>query len=277
MAKESGTPYRSLTTLWYVLIACLVLLLGMYCLYLGSEETRFWNERPALRTFMEQLGGLLIVSSGLSILWELIGKRAFAREVLESTRTATELEASGLKRITNQFHEEAIWKDCFKGVEKLDIFVAYAQTWRRLHFTRLQSLAQRSNGRIRLYLADPEDTVSMTALAERFEISQDELKRRIWETKTEFESLKVNGGASIEVHFWKGYRFFTFYRFDNRVVVTFYQHSAGRSAVLPTLVCENGGFLFQFIYDELRSIRKTSRPATPLPNNNPNSGEANAE
>jgi hypothetical protein len=276
VTKERGTPYRSLTTLNYVLIAGAVLAVGVLCLYLGSEETRFWRTHRPLRTLMEQLGGLLIVSAGLSMLWELIGKRAFAREVLESTRMATELEASGIKRITNQFHEEAVWKECFKGVEKLDIFVAYAQTWRRIHFARLRSLAQKSNGRIRLYLADPEDTLTMTALAARFETDPDELKRRIWETKEEFEALRIEGGASIEVSFWSGYRFFTFYRFDNRAVVAFYQHSAGRSAVLPTIVCENGGFLFQFIYDELRSIRDTSRSATPG-TDHPDNGEAHAK
>ncbi len=263
MAKERDTPYRSLTTHYYILVAVVVFIIGGYLLYLGGEETRFWRSHEGWRTLMEQLGGLLIVTSGISILWELVGKRAFAREVLESTRTAAELESAGIKRITNQFYDEAMWKDCFKGVEKLDIFVAYGGTWRRTYLSQLQALARKPKGRIRVYLADPDDVSTVTTLANRFGATPEKLKERIWETKEEFEALRQEAGASVEVFFWAGDRVFTFYRFDNRAVVALYQHSEGRSAVLPTIICENGGSLFQFIYDELRSIRSTSRPATP--------------
>ncbi|MDG4794454.1 hypothetical protein [Micromonospora sp. WMMD1082] len=262
MAKKRDTPYRSLTTHRYVLVAAAVFVLGAYFLYLGGEETRFWQSHPGLRTLMEQLGGLLIVTAGISILWELIGKRSFAREVLESTRTANEIESAGLKRITNQFYDEALWKYCFKGVEKLDIFVAYGGTWRRTYLSQLQTLAKSAKGRIRVYLADPEDPATITTLANRFGSTPEKLKEKIWETKEEFEALQQEGGASVQVFFWAGDRVFTFYRFDNRAVVALYQHSEGRSPVLPTIQCENGGSLFQFVYDELRSIRTASRPAT---------------
>lgn len=260
--KKRGTPYRSLTTLYYVLVACGVFLVGVYLLYLGGEETRFWKSHAAWRTLFEQLGGLLIVTSGLSILWELLGKRAFAKEVLESTRMVTEIDSSGIKRITNQFYDESMWEECFKGAEKLDIFVAYASTWRNRYISQLQELARKPKGRIRIYLTDPEDDATLATLAQRFSTSPESLKEKIRDTKEAFEALRVPDGGTVEVFYWTGDRVFTFYRFDSQAVLALYQHNRLRSPSLPTLVCENGGSVFQFIYDELVSIRKASRPAT---------------
>lgn len=262
MAKEArDKPYRTLTTLKFALAAGSVFVVGAYCLYLGGEETHFWRSNQALRTLMEQLGGLLIVSSLLSTLWELVGKRAFAREVLEDTRISAEIEASGLKRISTQFFDDAAWEQCFKGVQKLDIFAAYAQTWRNMNLARLQKVANRSNGRIRVYLADPDDEFTMATLAQRFGTDPQELRRRIWATKEGFEDLRVAGGASIDVFFWPGDRVYTFYRFDNRAIISMYKHNKGRSPILPTIMCESGGSLFQFVYDELREVRDECRPA----------------
>ena len=98
-------------------------------------------------------------------------------------------------------------------------------------------------------------------LSQRFDTKPDRLEEKIWETVHAFEALRVPGGASVEVFFWRGDRLFTFYRFDSRVVLALYQHNKQRSPSLPTIVCENGGSLFQFVYDELVSIRKASRPA----------------
>ncbi|MGC5334764.1 hypothetical protein [Micromonospora sp. DT62] len=263
VAKEArNKPYRALTNMKFVIAAGVVFMIGFYCLYLGGEETRFWRSNQGLRTVMEQLGGLLITSSLLSTLWELVGKRAFAREVLEDTRISAEIEASGLRRITTQFFDDPAWEQCFKGVQKLDIFAAYAQTWRNMNLARLQKAAARSNGRIRIYLADPEDEFTMTTLSKRFAMDPEELRRRIWATKEGFEELRIEGGASIEVFFWPGDRVYTFYRFDNRAIISMYKHNKGRSPILPTLMCESGGSLFQFAYDELRAIRDDSRPAT---------------
>ncbi|MEG3636087.1 hypothetical protein [Micromonospora palythoicola] len=268
VAKEArDKPYRTLTTLKFALAAGSVFLVGVFCLYLGGEETNFWRSNPGLRTLMEQLGGLLIVSSLLSTLWELVGKRAFAREVLEDTRISTEIEASGLRRISTQFFDDAAWEQCFRGVQKLDIFAAYAQTWRNMNLARLHKVASRSNGRIRVYLADPDDEFTMTTLSHRFDMEPDELRRRIWATKEGFEDLRVAGGASIDVFFWPGDRVYTFYRFDNRAIISMYKHNKGRSPILPTIMCESGGSLYQFVYDELRAIRDECRPAIPAQRN----------
>ncbi|MCU7724562.1 hypothetical protein ODJ79_12615 [Actinoplanes sp. KI2] len=257
----SSTPLKTINTYKYLLAGVPVLLVGIWFLYLGSDQTRFWRSHPSSQAFLEALGGLLIVTAGFSMLWELMGKRAFARELMESWRTSADLEAAGIKRVTDQFYDATLWEDCFKGVEKLDIFVAYANTWRRMHMAKLKEVAKKSSGRIRVYLADPDDDLTMKTLSARFETTPDDLRKKIAETKDEFESLRVPGGASIEVWYWAGDRVFTFYRFDNTAVFVPYKHSEGRSSSLPTIACRNGGLIFQFVYDELVSIRGGSRPA----------------
>jgi hypothetical protein len=46
---------------------------------------------------------------------------------------------------------------------------------------------------------------------------------------------------------------FSFYRFNNKAVFALYNHRAGRLPV-PTFVCEEGGFLFRYLTDEIEGI-----------------------
>src|SRR4051812_18277200 len=143
MKDEGRTPYRTITTSRFLFAAAGGLLLGIYFLYLGGQNTKFWINHGAFRNLMENLGGLLIVAAGLGVVWELFGKRAFAREVLETARVAAQIETTGLKKIGVQWVDDAGWNELFGGVKKLDIFVTYASTWRRSNLARLQSAANR--------------------------------------------------------------------------------------------------------------------------------------
>jgi hypothetical protein len=82
------------------------------------------------------------------VLWELAGKRAFTREILETARTSTDVEAAGLNRIGVRYLDDPDWEQLFRPVRKLDIFVAYARTWRHSNLSRLRAVAARPGARI---------------------------------------------------------------------------------------------------------------------------------
>src|SRR6202043_4117926 len=150
--------------------------------------------------------------------------------------------AAGLKRIVTDYLDDPDWDDLFRSVRSLDIFVAYAQTWRNLNFRSLPHLAARSDGHIRVYLPDPKkETISV--LAKRFGMSEADLVKHITDTKTTFEAFRKDKGAKIEVFYYGGDRFFSFYVFDGTAVVTLYAHRPGRTPMLPTFVCREGGSL----------------------------------
>ena len=151
----------------------------------------------------------------------------------------------------------------FRTVRHLDIFAAYASTWRNNNMAELRQVAERSGGRIRVFLPDPDDDRTVGMLAARFSITEEELRRRINEGADGFLSMRQPHGAQIEVYYAPGDRMFTFYVFDDTAVITLYRHKPDRSGVIPTLVVEAGGTWYDFLQEEIASVLNRSRMAQP--------------
>ena len=79
------------------------------------------------------------------------------------------------------------------------------------HLGQLQNVANRSNARICVYLADPSNEAIVRTLAARFNQTPQDLRRRVIGTKEDFEGLRTPGGADIRVFFFPGDRVFSFY------------------------------------------------------------------
>lgn len=257
-------PYRRLTTLQIWLAAGAVAGIGLLLLYVAGRDD-LWPRTSGLRTLTNAVGGALIVSVALGSLWELVGKRAFTREILETARTSTDVEAAGLIRIGDRYLDDPNWEQLFGNVRKLDIFVAYARTWRNSNLDRLRDVAGRPDARIRLYLPDPHDQETVRVLADRFNQSVGELTSAISEARREFEALRQDNGADVMVRFRRGDVLFSCYRFDTTAVLTLYSHSRERRGAVPTLVVRNGGSLYQYVRDELKAIHEQSTPASDGP------------
>ncbi|MFF4625844.1 hypothetical protein [Nonomuraea jabiensis] len=247
-------PYRQLTTTKTVLISLVVAFIGGVLLYLGGLDLG-WEGGKAL---LNNLGSAFIVSVGLALVWDLWGRRAFSREILETARTATEVEAAGLVRVGTNYVEDPDWEDLFRNVRKLDIFVAYGRTWRNAQMSRLRMLANNADARIRIYLPDPDDPATIAHLADRFSMDAADLVNAIKESRREFVGLATAGKAKIEVYYRKGDVVFSCYRFDQTAILVLYSHSRKRSQV-PTIVCRAGGSLYRFIRDELAAIEEQSK------------------
>ncbi|MGH3805059.1 MAG: hypothetical protein ACRDRU_00140 [Pseudonocardiaceae bacterium] len=172
-----------------------------------------------------------------------------------------DFEPAGLLRIGATYFGELEWKQLFAEVTELDIVVAYGQTWRNMHARELAQVAVRPGCRVRVFLADPDDELTVAVLADRFDISHDELRTRIGATRSDYEALRQPGGAEIEVYHRPGDRVFSFYRFDDIAVVGLYSHSRTRGAAVPVFVCARPGELFDFVLDELAVIHEQSRLA----------------
>jgi hypothetical protein len=254
-------PYRLLTTLQMISALVVLALLGVLCLYVSGWSTGWLAEHKAVQSLIRELGALFIVAILLGGVWELVGKRAFAREVLETARTSADVETAGVTRIGTNYLTDPDWADLFHNVRELDVFLAYGSTWRNTHLSHLHKLASEPGGKIRVFLPDPEDPATMSTLATRFAYTQDDLQSRIEDARKSFAEMVVPNGATIEVYFRPGDRLFSFYRFDSKAVITLYNHTGTRATVVPTLVFERGGSLYAFIEAEIRAIERQSRPA----------------
>lgn len=219
-----------------------------------------WTKSEPLSAFLGQVGGLLLATGVLAVAWDLFGRRSFAREVLAKARLSADVTDSGVTKITDQYLEEVAWEELFDGAKHVDIVVAYAATWRNMHWARLQAVASTQSAAIRIFLPDPDDLDTVANLARRFDVTADAVRVLIRDARDAFASLSRSGGASVQVYYRPGDALFSCYRFDQRAVFTLYSHSKERRTSVPTFVVASGD-LFKFIRNDIDAIAGQSRPA----------------
>ncbi len=249
-----------------MIISALAGLVGIALLYVSS--CNFWGGHQTWQIFVRTLGSLIFVSVSVNLLWQLFGKRVFLDEILEKAEISKEIKSAGIIAITNSFQSPTLdWAKYFKSVRKLDIFFAYGRTWRHTHEKELQDFVRRG-GRLRVVLPDPENNEVVEGLSSRFNYKRDETQKQLREAKEFFESLHGAEGADGNVSIWYFLRtpLFSFYRFDDTAILALYSHQKSRVQI-PTLVCETGGTLYEFLYTEFNSfIEKDGTARQVFPN-----------
>lgn len=253
---RSASLEQQVTNLSAVLIASGLAVGGALIMWLSASI----QGNDTLAAFLGQVGGLMLATGGLAVAWELLGRRAFAREVLATAQLSSDVTESGVTRITDQYLDDVEWAELFSGCQRLDIVVAYASTWRNTHWARLQAIAGRPDSRIRVFLPDPDDTATVENLARRFSKTPDAVRGLILDAMSEFGSLAVPGGGEVQVFLRAGDAVFSCYRFDSRAVLTLYSHSRSRQTSVPTFVVAVGD-LFRFVRSEIDAIESQSKPA----------------
>lgn len=263
MADRPKWASSSGTNAGVIILGLAAVLLGGVLFWVTSNNGWFKDAMP-LQTTLNQVAGIIIATGLLSVGWELVGKRHFAAEILSNAQLSAEVVDAGLLRLTDQYLDDIEWSELFDGATKIDIAVAYGRTWRNTHAARLKAVAQRPGTRIRVFLPDPDDDLTMRVLADRFNMEVEGLQSTVREALDAFSDLKQVGGGDVEVYVRKGDAVFSCYRFDNRAVMTLYSHGRKRRTSVPTLVVRSGK-LYQFIYDEFAAIEDQSRQIFPVP------------
>jgi len=228
---------------------------GFVLLYFSSLK-ELWRGHETWQVVVRNTGGFLMITCTITLLWELLVKRSFLDEVLAKVRVAEEIKLAGIVRITDVWHRDIDWELYFSNVKKLDIFFAYAHTWRSNYDKQLKEIAKRKDVRIRVVLPNPEDEQIVSELARRFNYTPGKVKDLIIEAKEYFIELKrigVSNGCQINVWFLPVVPLFAFYRFDRIAVFTLYSHSRERVPI-PSFVVEMGGTLYDYIRKEFDAM-----------------------
>lgn len=224
----------------------------------ASEHPDLEPNLPWAAAIAAQLGGLFLATGALTVAWELLGKRAFADEIWSKAELAGDLKKSGITKVTDQYLEEPRWNDFFRDARRIDIVVAYANTWRNMHSDRIEA-ACRNGARVRVFLPDPGDSVTMENLARRFKTNAAEVERRVREAALEFAEIGVTTSNPVQVFKRPGDLVFSCYKFDSTVVLTLYSHSQQRRGSVPTFVATEGS-LVKFASDDVDAIEAQSTP-----------------
>ena len=256
--RKSGysAVIRSRTNLSFVLASTGVALLGFVLLVLGNQTfTLGWWEfiRPVVR----DLGSLLIASVAVGVLWEVIGKRSFRQELFAQAQISEDLQRAGIEGCFESFRRFDDWSEMFRNSTSVDIYVAYARTWRESCREDLETFVKRKKAYLRVILPDPTNELVVAELGRRYGYTPEEMQQHIKEAIQFFDALRKAAprGAKVEIWLCPTAPQFTFYRFDQHVLVAFYSHRAGKVAV-PLLILAKEGTLFRFISDEVSGIIK---------------------
>lgn len=229
---------------------------------LGGVFLLWWSNIPwpdsmkVWQATVSQLGGLLVTTGGLGMLWDLRGKRDIMDEVLEKTRLSSDISAAGLDRVTMNWLDVP-WEQLFSGANQIEVFISYGSSWRKIHWPKIQAFANNPKHSFRLYLPDPDDDITMRILAQRFDYTPEKIRENVLETAEEFAKLADNTQADIRIYYRAGDPCYTSYRFDDQVLVTLYSHKRQRGDV-PTMLLNKGTF-GDFFIEDLKHIKDQSR------------------
>lgn len=251
--KRRGAKIESkVTTLSAWLVALCGSIIGLVLMYWATRL----DDEP-WKPLIGEIGSLILATALLALMWDLIGRRAFAEEILAKAKLSSDIVESGITRVTDQYLDDVEWGELFARAKQVDIVVAYANTWRNTHRSRLERIAAQAGTRMRVFLPDPDDSATVINLAERFGKTAEEIRLLIRGAIDEYKSLARPGGGTVEVHVRAGDALFSAYRFDSRAVLTLYSHTRCRTLV-PTWVMD-GGELFSFVQREVDAIAEQSK------------------
>ncbi|NKQ26579.1 hypothetical protein [Streptomyces galbus] len=260
--RTSTNPHRRVTTFMYWLISAGAAAVGLFLLFLSS--TSWAEDHKTTSNLLNQLGGLAIVSVAIALLWELAGRRAFFNEMLEVHNLKNDVVQSALESIGTDYTKALDWSATISNARQLDVFSAWANTWRNQNLSALSTLIAKSNAKIRVFVPDPTDRNCVKALASRFGYSESEAKGKITEAIDGYKQLDgATPSGRLEIWTSPVYRVFTSYRIDDRIVVTLYHHATGQRASVPVLVCREGGSLFTFFESDLEVVHNASKQIYP--------------
>jgi hypothetical protein len=256
------SPYRRVTSLKYWLISAGALVVGLLLLYLSG--TSWLDKHASVSTLCNQLGGLAIASVAIATLWELAGRRSFFQEMLEVSHLKNDVDTSGLEAVGVDYSKAIDWDAALGSARQVDVFAAWATTWRNTHQAKLAQLVNRPGTKIRICIPDPADANCVRILAARFNYTPQDVENKINETVREYKALDGNSGTGrVEIYTSTAFRAYTAYRIDNHIVVTLYHHKPGRLGSVPVFRCGQGGALFRFFEDDLEGAINASTKLYP--------------
>lgn len=212
--------------------------------------TRDWQ-----RSLVNEIGGLLLVTGGLAILWDLRGKRDLLSEVLAKVRVSSEVQTAGITKLTMNWMDVP-WDEYFKTAREIDVFISYGSSWRKLHWPKLEAFTSKKRNKLRVFLPDPKDDATMRVLAQRYDYTVEKIKANVIEMAEEMARLSGPDSADVRVYYRAGDPTYTCYRFDDTVLVTLYSHKRQRGSV-PTIAVGDGTFK-EFFLADLRAIHGQS-------------------
>ena len=242
-----------------VLICIIVLLIGIIVAvaidYFFGDIENIWV------AIGFELAFTFISVVGVSGLWEMLGKRDFAEEVLELAGVAGDIQKSGIIGFYEKF-TDIKWDEIFNGAKEISLMFTYAYSWRNNNRQGLKDVSNKKNSQLVVLLPDysiPEvcDMCDRDFLyghhAEKG--SENAKKTTENEIKQAVEDFKK---LNADIYLYPGNLKTTYYFFDDKCIIAPFKHGKDKYCV-PAILCREGGALFEFCKKDLEQAMHKSR------------------
>lgn len=250
--------YRQRSTLMALLYALIFFLVGAALVFLGElQPLTSW-----LHAVLREMGAIIVAVAAISVLFELVLRRAFFAELTSASQLADEIHRAGILTVSTDFYHGIDWQGLFRSSTQVDVYFSYARTWRNANRDSIAAFAARKEAVLRVFLPDSQDPRLVEHLAERFSMTPDELQGAIDEAARDFVQVfkDQQGKAKLEIWFVKIQPVYTFYLFNEGVVMALYNHQRRKTAV-PVFVAGRNGYIYDFVTREVEYFLDPSKNA----------------
>lgn len=256
--NSTSLTARHLTDTGHLLWAWGIAAFGLILLFASQYPGNHWMWKIT-RAVLNDLGGLIIASVALGLVWDKYGKRTFRDELFAQYDIGADIRDAGIEGFVEAFQDITEWDELFERSQHIDIFVGYASSWRGSRRRDFQSFLGKDNTHLRVILPDFTDGKVVAQLAHRFGYTDEDLKKRIQDAVQFYQDLRTALAPTSTIEIWLSPMApqFSCYRFDNQVVVAYYSH-LGPEAV-PAIFAGANGSLFRFVQREIDGIIKVSK------------------
>ena len=234
---------------WKLLSLSLVAILVLFFMLVFIDVQ--WKTESIWKTPILTFIGAVQTSILATALWDYLAKKAFAKEMLELANISSNASESGLLYVYKDFLDIE-WSKILENTKTLKLAVTYANTWRESNRAKLKAFIEAGNT-VTVFLPDLHDDNVKKKLALRFETTSQAIEQKILTSYEGFMTL----GATILLY--KGCFQTTYYLFDDKAIMSVFNHKKEKGTV-PSILVSKAGSLYKYINDELNAIQKRSSP-----------------
>jgi hypothetical protein len=233
---------------------CLLISIAMFaCVEPLESGHKIWA------AIFREVGSAVLVALGLGVFWEVYGKRAYTDELFEKAHISQSLAAAGIVRFTTFRSTELEWDSLFESSQTLDMFVAYAATWRNTQVDRINAMLSTSTGSIRIVLPDPENARLVGELAHRFSIEANDMEGRIRSAAAFFLERQLKAVGNMNIRFTSEVPLYSYYIFRSGAIFAFFNHKSDKEEPVPAIQANKNGSFYPYLQKQFDVLYASSR------------------
>ena len=240
------------------LIIALLIVIGLGCYLVQSLIDA--KTSPTWNTFFGNVGSAVLICGLLTLFQNLITKKFNDDNLRHLLGISTSIKHSRLKTIMTNCADYN-YKDIITKSADFFAIMNDGLRWVGNNSPFLEKRFNRKNTETELYLVNPESDFCK-ALANKTSIRYEDLRIKIHQTVSLIEATynKSEKKGQLRVYYLRNYPTQTLFYSEDRVIVTPYQTSSGRSIIpLYEYEYEDGDIsIASHLFEDLKRVRKES-------------------